>query len=147
MNPVTWVIPLAVSTLLAGCASRSVPARFPETSPASSSAPEGGRASVTRALDEDPPLPGSSTDGWPGLAPTSDPAPTGHEHHHGHTNESPAPADHPGHVNPPAESPSGAPDAGRPSSAASYTCPMHPDVVSDREGRCSRCGMALERRP
>ena len=25
-----------------------------------------------------------------------------------------------------------------------YTCPMHPDVVSDRPGDCLKCGMALE---
>ena len=26
-----------------------------------------------------------------------------------------------------------------------YTCPMHPDVISDRPGKCPKCGMALER--
>src|SRR6516165_6224768 len=25
-----------------------------------------------------------------------------------------------------------------------YTCPMHPEVVSDQPGDCSKCGMALE---
>jgi len=24
-----------------------------------------------------------------------------------------------------------------------YTCPMHPEVVSDKEGSCPRCGMDL----
>jgi Cu(I)/Ag(I) efflux system membrane fusion protein len=24
-----------------------------------------------------------------------------------------------------------------------YTCPMHSDVVSDKPGNCSKCGMAL----
>ena len=24
-----------------------------------------------------------------------------------------------------------------------YTCPMHPDVTSDKPGKCSKCGMAL----
>jgi P-type Cu+ transporter len=28
--------------------------------------------------------------------------------------------------------------------ATSYTCPMHPEVVSDRPGPCPKCGMALE---
>ncbi len=27
---------------------------------------------------------------------------------------------------------------------AGYTCPMHPEVVSDRPGECPKCGMALE---
>ena len=26
---------------------------------------------------------------------------------------------------------------------ATYSCPMHPDVVSDKAGKCSKCGMAL----
>ncbi|MBU2539327.1 MAG: heavy metal translocating P-type ATPase [Proteobacteria bacterium] len=30
------------------------------------------------------------------------------------------------------------PDAGK------YTCPMHPEVVQDKPGSCSKCGMALE---
>src|SRR5262249_23691995 len=27
-----------------------------------------------------------------------------------------------------------------------YTCPMHPEIVSDRPGACALCGMALEPR-
>lgn len=26
---------------------------------------------------------------------------------------------------------------------ANYTCPMHPDVVSDTMGKCPKCGMDL----
>jgi len=25
-----------------------------------------------------------------------------------------------------------------------YTCPMHPDVISDKPGSCPKCGMDLE---
>jgi hypothetical protein len=27
--------------------------------------------------------------------------------------------------------------------AKSYTCPMNPDVVSDKPGKCTKCGMNL----
>ncbi|WP_308224953.1 heavy metal-binding domain-containing protein [Flavobacterium sp. J372] len=27
--------------------------------------------------------------------------------------------------------------------AATYTCPMHPEVRSDKPGKCPKCGMAL----
>lgn len=28
--------------------------------------------------------------------------------------------------------------------AATYTCPMHPEVTSDKAGKCPKCGMDLE---
>ncbi len=34
--------------------------------------------------------------------------------------------------------------AAQPERAAEYTCPMHPEVRSDRPGFCPKCGMALE---
>jgi Cu+-exporting ATPase len=36
-----------------------------------------------------------------------------------------------------------APAASPPPAAARYTCPMHPEVESDRPGDCPKCGMAL----
>src|ERR1700687_2504721 len=33
-----------------------------------------------------------------------------------------------------------------PGTRLQYTCPMHPEVVSDRPGSCPKCGMALESR-
>ncbi len=40
-----------------------------------------------------------------------------------------------------AEAPGGA--AGAPAMAAAYGCPMHKDVMSDKPGKCTKCGMAL----
>jgi len=36
------------------------------------------------------------------------------------------------------------PAAAAPAAAGQYTCPMHPEVMRDRPGNCSICGMALE---
>lgn len=35
--------------------------------------------------------------------------------------------------------------AGQAAADAPYQCPMHPDVRSDKPGRCPRCGMQLQR--
>lgn len=51
----------------------------------------------------------------------------------------------------PAPAPVAAPPTPAPSPAAkdekpaaqTYTCPMHPEVVSDQPGRCPKCGMKL----
>ncbi|MBC3539834.1 heavy metal-binding domain-containing protein [Rufibacter sediminis] len=34
--------------------------------------------------------------------------------------------------------------AGQPVAGVSYTCPMHPEVVSAEKGKCPKCGMFLE---
>jgi len=70
---------------LAACGAQATPQR-PSGSAASLAEPEAERASVVRALREDPPLPGSPTDGWEGLrtpAATGEGA-AGHQHHHHH---------------------------------------------------------------
>jgi hypothetical protein len=33
--------------------------------------------------------------------------------------------------------------ASEPLSATGYTCPMHPDVTSEKPGQCPKCGMNL----
>jgi hypothetical protein len=36
------------------------------------------------------------------------------------------------------------PDAGASKPGATlYTCPMHPEVISDKPGKCPKCGMTL----
>lgn len=71
---------LALVTVV-GCASRTVPDTFPHASPASTHAPELPPARVDRALSGDPPLPGQSTEGWPGLRAPDDPAEDGPSAH------------------------------------------------------------------
>ena len=53
-----------------------------------------------------------------------------HGHSHGH-----------GHAAPPATSPRPAHQA---SGGVQYTCPMHPEILRDKPGRCPICGMHLE---
>jgi hypothetical protein len=46
---------------------------------------------------------------------------------------------------PGSSTPEKAPDAGAPAKpgATLYTCPMHPEVISDKPGKCPKCGMTL----
>lgn len=84
MRLVTYVPLLTIAVTLAmGCASRSVPERFPRTSAASPSAREPRPEPVARALAEDPPLPGENTERWRGLRPAGDSPDGTHMHHHG----------------------------------------------------------------
>jgi hypothetical protein len=34
-----------------------------------------------------------------------------------------------------------------PAKAGAYKCPMHPNVTSDKPGKCPECGMNLEKAP
>ena len=73
----------AAAALSTGCATRALPLSFPATAAASPSAAAGTIAAVDGSLRADPPLPGESTAGWPGLEepgtaaapPASSPAP------------------------------------------------------------------------
>jgi hypothetical protein len=115
-------LPIGALLLALGCGTREVPASFPADSPASPSAAVGPHVEVAQALREDPPLPGAPTTGWAGL--TAD-APPAAAHDHGA---------------------SGAHDhEARPAQpVAAYSCPMHPEVTSDKPGTCPKCGMKLE---
>lgn len=79
--------PLSLGTLLAalatvaGCASRPLHPTFPQGSAASSEADAATIPAVTTALEADPPLPGESTAGWPGLESRGEGATSeGHDH-------------------------------------------------------------------
>lgn len=75
---------LALDTL-SGCASRTVPTRFPPSSAASLAAPQADVPVVTGALTEEPPLPGQPATQWPGLqADQGKQQSAGHGGHHGH---------------------------------------------------------------
>jgi hypothetical protein len=47
-----------------------------------------------------------------------------------------------GTVNP-APANTNSPSETKPAAKQLYTCPMHPDVVSDKPGQCPKCGMNL----
>ncbi|UJR84353.1 hypothetical protein [Sandaracinus amylolyticus] len=80
MRTRTTLFAIVIAAALAAC-TRSLPAAFPPSSPISSDAVEAPVADVGRALREDPPLPGESTQGWHGLEPASIPASHGgHDH-------------------------------------------------------------------
>ena len=56
-----------------------------------------------------------------------------------------APVSHEGHS--PGKSDAGGGEttesSGNPGLSVRFTCPMHPDVVSDKPGKCPKCGMSL----
>jgi hypothetical protein len=117
-----------VLLFLAGC-STEVPSA-PPTHPASIDAAEAPPAQISNTLAIAPPA-----------APASAPTPAGEGMHH-HDDAMPG-MDMPmaTHANSqPASQPSTAP-ASQP--AVVYTCPMHPEVLSDKPGNCPKCGMKL----
>jgi hypothetical protein len=123
--------------LLAACSSRAVPSSLPESSAASSEAPEARPHRVTQALSEEPPLPGPASDDWRGLRAPAAPSGGQHQHHRPPTGS--------GHEH--GSAPDGSGSNAAPATGVSYVCPMHADVVSSEPGRCPRCGMALVKRP
>ena len=76
---------MGLALVLAACGGRALP----EVDAAAGASTN--EYDVTRALREDPPLPGASASGWEGLqeaAPAADP----HAHHHHHHGAEPAPS-------------------------------------------------------
>ena len=68
--------------IAAGCASRELPSRFPQSSPASVEASAGRSAQVTRALDGDPGEVAERAE--PPTSTRSEGPATDHEGHHDH---------------------------------------------------------------
>jgi hypothetical protein len=69
---------MLLSAVLAGCAPRTLPPRFPTASPASPQSPEAPKARVVTTLQSDPPLPGEPDGDWRGL----EQAPASSKHSH-----------------------------------------------------------------
>lgn len=78
-------VALVFGALTLGCATRTVLKHFPATSAASLESPAARPATVTSALEGEPPLPGAETEQWSGLRPAGSPD-RAHAHggHHGH---------------------------------------------------------------
>lgn len=79
------VLLMLLSAVLAGCAARTLPPRFPNGSAASPQSAEAPKARVVTTLQSDPPLPGAGAgagaNDWAGLEPappSTNPSPGEH---------------------------------------------------------------------
>jgi hypothetical protein len=118
--------------LIGGCATTSSSTSLQPDHPASVDAPE---APYTPSPS---PLAGDRTDS----SPTSAPEVTGTGHaHHGPSSQSAATSSAGATMM--GEQPAAQPQQ----AAATYTCPMHADVVQSAPGECPKCGMRLVKRP
>ena len=67
LRTVVWAVVVAALASTAACAPRTWTRAQDASSPVAPMAPAGERSEVGRALVEEPPLPGESTEGWTGL--------------------------------------------------------------------------------
>src|SRR5262249_47301181 len=113
------MVRIAVFLALAGCAT-TIAERDPSIDPTSPRAQEAPLAAAPELPRRDPALAVKEQRTEP---PPSTPAP---EHHH--------------HADPPPPKPK---KEVKPQANQVYTCPMHPEVRSDKPGKCPKCGMTL----
>ncbi len=118
-----------------GCASEPKvrPTALDPSNPAAPESPPLAVAALSQAGDLTPAAPQPTSDR--DKVPVTPPAGTEHDHDHGGS-ESPAEKGEAGESK----------KAGKPQ-ATLYTCPMHPEVISDKPGRCPKCGMKLVPKP
>jgi hypothetical protein len=118
-----------------GCASEPKvrPTVLDPSNPAAPESPPLAVAALSQTGDPTPAAPRPTGDR--DKAPVTPPAGTEHDHDHGGS-ASPAEKDKAGDSK----------KAGKPQ-ATIYTCPMHPEVTSDKPGRCPKCGMNLVPKP
>jgi hypothetical protein len=129
----------AVSLLVMGCA-ETTPMQLGPDHPASPSAAEAPtpEPSPTLAINESAlatTSPGTGPAGMDHAHPLTD-APQGNPNHLQH--------DMGGMTMPAVPSTRSGTPASEPTTKQTvYTCPMHPEVVSDKPGKCPKCGMTL----
>ena len=112
---------------LVGCAGPRAASELPDDHPANPAAATAPLPPASNALSSHDPL---------------QPAATRDEHgNHAVPQPTTPQYDHAAHAAPPATTPDAAPAP----QAATYVCPMHPEVTShDPAARCPKCGMRLE---
>ena len=125
---------IALSPAFIACAS-SAPARPAALDPSNPDGPESPRMMSSGNESSAPMAMDMNMDSNAEMAsPDAGAAPMHHDHQHQYQGGASA--------SPMEMTDAGAPSAGS-SSATVYTCMMHPEVTSDKPGRCPKCGMKL----